>query len=81
MLLSGARSGPCRAVRWQDAGQRYACGAIVDPIGVLPRWLHWVGRPMAEGLARLARRWVAAGQGCDSSLESLGPLSSRDKLP
>ncbi len=81
MVLSGARSGACRALRWQDAEARYVCGAIAEPLNVLPGWLQWAGRPFAKLLPRLALRWVAAGQGCDSSLEPLGPPSATMKLP
>lgn len=44
----------------------YRCGAITDAAGVLgPRW-RWV----APLLQRLARRWIAAGVGCDAHLKS-----------
>lgn len=81
MVLSGARSGPCQALRWQDSGNRYVCGAIVEPRSVLPGWLNWAGGWAAVFLPRLALRWVAAGQGCDSSLEPLDPPSATMKLP
>ena len=76
MVLSGARTGPCKALRWREVEARYVCGAIVDPATVLPGWLQWTGMPIAKLLPRLALRWVAAGQGCDSSLEPLGPPSA-----
>jgi hypothetical protein len=47
---------------------RYLCGAITVPAVVLPRWM----RPAAPLLGRLARRWIAAGIGCDAALEA-GP--------
>ena len=73
ILLSGTRSGPCRALRWQDGPGRYVCGAIVEPQGVLPPWLRYLASPALHFLPKLVRRWVAAGQGCDSSLEQQGP--------
>ena len=73
VLLSRRRLGPCEALRWSEGDLLYRCGAISEPKDVLsqamPGWL----RPLAIGLsplmARLASRWVAAGQGCDSTLE------------
>ena len=65
ILLSGRRTGACAALRWEDAQARYLCGAISQPADVLgPRW-RWA----APLLGRWARRWVAAGIGCDSTLE------------
>jgi hypothetical protein len=79
-LLSGRRRGACDALRWSDGEQLYRCGAITAPQDVLSRALpHWL-RPIGIGLgplmARLARRWVAAGQGCDSTLEVARPTES-----
>ena len=72
MVLSGARSGACRALSWHDEGSRYRCGAIDEPLDVLarclPRGLAWFGKPLAAVLPGLARRWIAAGSGCDSTL-------------
>jgi len=64
ILISRQRSGACKALRWSAADLRYRCGAVSDAAGVLgPRWA-W-----AAGLfSRLARRWVAAGVGCDAPL-------------
>ena len=53
----------------EDAQARYVCGAISQPADVLsPRW-RWA----APWLGRWARRWVAAGIGCDSTLEVQPP--------
>jgi hypothetical protein len=67
MLVSRRRRGACVALRWETARQRYACGMVVDPASVLAggRFVTWI----APGLARLARRWIAAGRGCDASFE------------
>ncbi len=63
-VISRKRSGACEALRWSDAESMYRCGAISDAEGVLgPRWT-WA----APLLRRLARRWIAAGIGCDASL-------------
>ncbi len=72
MVLSGARTGACQALRWNDGAARYVCGAIDAPYSVmlsrLPSGLRWLAHPVAVVLPRLARRWIAAGVGCDSSL-------------
>jgi hypothetical protein len=65
MLLSGRRTGACAALHWDDGQARYLCGAISQPAVVLgPRW-RWA----APALGRLARRWIAAGVGCDATLQ------------
>jgi hypothetical protein len=73
VLLSGRRQGACKALRWSEGGLVYRCGAINEPKDVLSRALPQWLRPIATGLsplmARLAKRWIAVGQGCDSSLE------------
>jgi len=83
MLVSGRRHGACRAVQWSDEGQRYVCGMLVAPLPILG-WRgdgaasRWIGRL----ISRLSARWIAAGIGCDSSLESSGQTSSRpDEAP
>jgi hypothetical protein len=55
VLLSRRRRGACVAVSWQAASRQYRCGALNAPAAL--RWS-----------APLVRRWIAAGQGCDSSL-------------
>ena len=65
-VLSGKRTGACDALRWNEMQAVYRCGAITDAAAVLgPRW-RWV----APLLQRLARRWIAAGVGCDAHLKS-----------
>lgn len=60
VLLSRRTTGACEALRWQ--GGRYACGALTaQPSGWIGRWRGW-----------LVRRWIAAGAGCDCSLEPGG---------
>jgi hypothetical protein len=56
VLLSRRRRGPCRALQWDEAQARYRCGALADA---------------APGTWRekLARRWIAAGVGCDCTLQ------------
>lgn len=63
-VISRRRTGACAALRWDGAQRLYRCGALSDAANVLgPRWA-W----LAPLLRRLARRWIAAGQGCDASL-------------
>jgi hypothetical protein len=64
-LISRKRMGACEALRWSGEGALYRCGALVDAEGVLGHRWRWAA-PM---LRRLARRWIAAGAGCDASLE------------
>ncbi|MCE4536103.1 hypothetical protein LXT12_02360 [Pelomonas sp. P7] len=60
VVLSRRLRGACVALRWD--GARYLCGALTaQPSGLFGRW----------GL-RLVRRWIAAGAGCDCSLEPAG---------
>jgi hypothetical protein len=72
VVLSHSRQGACAAVRWHGEAQQYRCGALTEPLTVLqhamPRSLQWLAPWLAAGLARLAGRWIAAGQGCDSDV-------------
>lgn len=81
MLLSHRRTGACAAVRWDAAANQYRCGAMVDATAVLhqalPPGLRWLASATAPLLRRLARRWIAAGQGCDSDLAVQGPAGSQ----
>lgn len=61
--LSGRRTGPCRALGWDDAQSRYLCGALAQP----SRWLPWLPERLA---ARLVSRWIASAKGCDAELET-----------
>ncbi len=65
ILVSRRRHGPCAAVQWEAAAGRYRCGLASRPRAALdwryaPDWLPQLW-------ARLARRWISAGSGCDSS--------------
>jgi hypothetical protein len=54
MLVSRRTSGACSALRWHQTARHYRCGLADSP------------RPW---LAAAARRWIAAGRGCDSNAE------------
>jgi hypothetical protein len=77
MLLSAKREGACDALRWSEVDAVYRCGAIMAPDAVVRAALPWADRrglrwlwPLATAvLRRAAHRWVAAGQGCDSTLQ------------
>lgn len=73
MLLSRRRRGACEALRWDESASHYRCGAVTEPEAVLRQALPAALTGLAAGLAgllqRLAGRWIAAGQGCDSTLE------------
>ena len=66
-LLLGHRTGACPALQWNAAEQRYRCGMVMAPAHFLrwlpPGWNAFCGRRFA--------RWIAAGQGCDSDIETL----------
>ena len=65
-VISRKRRGACTALRWDEEKQLYRCGALTDTEALLgPRW-RW----LAPGLKRLARRWIAAGVGCDAALDA-----------
>lgn len=64
-VLSRRRRGACDALRWDNAGGLYRCGALLDTPALLGRRWVWA----APLLRRLARRWIAAGVGCDASLQ------------
>ena len=78
VVLSGRRHGACVAVRWHDDLQQYRCGALIEPLDVLhnalPLPMRRVAPWLSPGLARLARRWIAVGLGCDSTVEPTLPL-------
>jgi hypothetical protein len=82
VVLSGSRSGACKALVWDDTTTRYRCGAIVSPYRVvlnrLPRSSPWLIQPLARVLARalpwLAKRWIAADTACDSSFQTQPPV-------
>lgn len=65
VLVSRRRRGACAALVWRDGAQAYRCGLVEQPAAHLPRALAWT----APLLRRLARRLIAAGIGCDCSLE------------
>jgi hypothetical protein len=64
VLVSGRRSGACAALSWNDDIGLYRCGLVADPRAVLPR----LPAALAPVMSRLARRWISAASGCDSSL-------------
>jgi len=89
ILLSGHRRGACAALRWEEAGGQYRCGAMVQPREVLraalPVGLGWLATVLLPLLRRLAGRWIAAGQGCDCNLEvapgQAGAQTDRQSAP
>jgi hypothetical protein len=68
------REGSCPALFWQQADQRYGCGLVIRPVDYLP----WLPQGLS-GLAKLfAKRWIAAGFGCDCDAEP--EVSSASKM-
>jgi hypothetical protein len=62
MLISMRRQGACRALRWDAENRRYDCGALARAAHLGP-WPQ-----------RLVARWIAAGAGCDATLERVDEL-------
>jgi len=60
--LSRRRLGGCAGLTWAEDASRYHCGVLAQP----DRWLPWLPARAAQALAR---RWIAAGQGCDCDLK------------
>ncbi|WP_395700109.1 hypothetical protein [Aquabacterium sp.] len=74
MIVSGRRHGSCTALLWHAQTRQYRCGMLLEPARHLPHGLRW----LAPLVARLARRWIAAGKGCDSDLQA-GPAEAPGK--
>ena len=72
--VSKRRKGACAAVRWQADAGVYRCGLLTDPAAFLPaRWARF-----SPALARWARRWIAAGIGCDAAMRVSGSDADGD---
>jgi len=65
IVVSRRLRGACAALSWDEPARRYRCGVLEEP----RRWLPLLPAAWAR---RLAWRWIAAGQGCDSHVE-VGP--------
>jgi hypothetical protein len=66
MVFSRRTRGACSALAWNEAERRYRCALVSHPSDLLPARWRWAG-PL---LARLARRFISADTGCDSSAVS-----------
>lgn len=69
VLVSRRRHGACDALQWQAEQLRYRCAMVADPRSVWPALPPWTARL----LQRLARRWIAAGVGCDADIDVQAP--------
>ena len=63
MLISRKRQGRCTALQWDEAQTRYVCGMVAQPDAYITMNWPWLNRL----ISRWARRWIAAGVGCDSN--------------
>ena len=70
-LVSGRRTGACAALLWNSDESRYRCGLVGAPQVVLPR----LPDALAPLLSRLAKRWISAASGCDSTLVVESPAA------
>ena len=74
MVISRRRRGACDALRWKPDEARYRCGALDQPLSMmrasLPPYLQWLAPSLTRILKRFGQRWIAAGSGCDSTLET-----------
>jgi hypothetical protein len=66
-LASRRTTGACDALAWNAAEARYRCGLVDQPRAHLPAPLHRI----APLMAKIARRYIAAGSGCDCSADVL----------
>jgi len=70
------------ALRWEAADAWYRCGAMIETRQILrdalPAWLRSLAPILVPVLRRLAGRWIAAGQGCDCSLEVVSGVPRRE---
>lgn len=82
MVLSAKRLGACVALRWNAQARQYRCGVVVNATealgSALPTALRWLAPVLGWPLARLARRWISAGSGCDSSLQPMAALNDNE---
>lgn len=65
IVVSRKLKGACSALFWSEHERQYRCGLVSAPQQHLPRGLRWLSRFMRK----LAYRYIAAGSGCDSSLQ------------
>lgn len=75
MWVSRRRHGACVALRWDDAHSRYLCGMVADAGEVIGWQNPWLSRM----LGALARRWIAAGSGCDAEPLVVGQDPSAER--
>jgi len=75
MVLSGRRTGPCVALRWDATAQRYDCGAVPAQSSARAD-LSWWQRLRR----RLVLRWIGAGVGCDCAWEAEAAVASSTSL-
>jgi hypothetical protein len=78
VLLSRRRRGACVALVWDGEATLYRCGVLTRPQAVLevsiPIWGTWMRVPLRALLRTAGARWIAAGTGCDCSLETVKAL-------
>jgi len=73
VLLSFSRKGPCTALVWEPGQRLYRCGAMGASDAWPGVWSTW--------RSRIVSRWIAAGAGCDCSLETTAHAAVADSTP
>jgi hypothetical protein len=80
VLLTRSRRGPCAVLRWDAASALYRCGLLQDDHPEAAGLGTPVGSALGTAWRAIARRWIAAGRGCDCSLEVMAP-ARQDEAP
>jgi hypothetical protein len=66
LLFLRAR-GPCPALTWEDARQRYTCALVT----AADERIHWLPRALRKPAGRFFARAIDAGAGCDADIQVL----------
>ncbi len=64
--------GPCRALEWHAGEARYLCGMLRRPA----QYVRLLPHAATPAFARIVRRYIAAGIGCDAPVEAAPPAST-----
>lgn len=65
IVVSRRRRGACKALTWDPDQRHYRCGVMTEPWRFTRLRWRWVN----AAVSRFAARMIAAGKGCDSTVE------------